>query len=240
MTRAEKWCPEAGSLEAPPRRHCEPSVPGVGCGGALKKLYYQKSASCRDDFEAKLRFRRKHMKRLGKVVLVSLIFPCLALAQQGGPSSNPVSDTLRQLLARNSKNLTAAAEAMPADKYSYHPTPEQMTYAHLMMHIAQSNTVLCSKISGMAAPADAQLKETDGKDKLVGALKDSFTYCTTALTNVDDSGLGASVALSATRTSTKAGTMITLAYDWADHYSAAAMYLRLNGILPPTAQPAPK
>jgi hypothetical protein len=24
---------------------------------------------------------------------------------------------------------------------------------------------------------------------------------------------------------------------WADHYGAAAMYLRLNGILPPTAQP---
>jgi hypothetical protein len=24
--------------------------------------------------------------------------------------------------------------------------------------------------------------------------------------------------------------------DWADHYSAAAIYLRLNGVLPPTAK----
>jgi hypothetical protein len=24
--------------------------------------------------------------------------------------------------------------------------------------------------------------------------------------------------------------------DWADHYGASAMYLRLNGILPPTAK----
>jgi uncharacterized damage-inducible protein DinB len=180
------------------------------------------------------------MKRLAEIAAVSLILPFVALAQQSGAGSSPVSDTLRQLLARNSKNLTAAAESMPAEKYSYHPTPEQITYAHLMMHIAQSNTLLCSKISGMAAPADAQLKETDGKDKLVGALKDSFTYCTTALANVDDSGLGASVTLFGNRQTTKAAAMISLANDWADHYSAAAMYLRLNGILPPTAQPPAK
>jgi hypothetical protein len=27
----------------------------------------------------------------------------------------------------------------------------------------------------------------------------------------------------------------TQGFDWADHYSAVAMYLRLNGLLPPTA-----
>jgi hypothetical protein len=31
--------------------------------------------------------------------------------------------------------------------------------------------------------------------------------------------------------------MITIANDWADHYSTAASYLRLNDILPPSAQP---
>src|SRR5437762_1785436 len=31
--------------------------------------------------------------------------------------------------------------------------------------------------------------------------------------------------------------LIALANGWADHYSAAATYLRLNGLLPPTAQP---
>jgi hypothetical protein len=35
----------------------------------------------------------------------------------------------------------------------------------------------------------------------------------------------------------RAAVLITLAMDWADHYSTAANYLRLNGILPPTAQP---
>jgi hypothetical protein len=30
--------------------------------------------------------------------------------------------------------------------------------------------------------------------------------------------------------------MILTAADWADHYSQAAIYLRLNGLLPPTAK----
>jgi len=34
--------------------------------------------------------------------------------------------------------------------------------------------------------------------------------------------------------------LIGLSDGWNDHYGAEAIYLRLNGILPPTAQPAPK
>jgi hypothetical protein len=32
-------------------------------------------------------------------------------------------------------------------------------------------------------------------------------------------------------------TIVILAADWADHYSMAASYLRLNDVLPPSAQP---
>jgi hypothetical protein len=30
---------------------------------------------------------------------------------------------------------------------------------------------------------------------------------------------------------------LIMASGWADHYAAAAQYLRLNGIVPPSAQP---
>ena len=36
---------------------------------------------------------------------------------------------------------------------------------------------------------------------------------------------------------TKAAAVIALTSGWADHYSAAAVYLRLNGLVPPTAKP---
>jgi hypothetical protein len=184
-------------------------------------------------------------------VAMALVALCLvaSLAQQGSaqsaptsltvsPVQNPVSEMLRQLLPRYAKNMIGAAQSMPADKYGYKPTPDQITFGHLVLHVAQSNVTLCSKI-GTTPPPQITATDADGKDKLVAAIQTSFDYCTEVLTKADDSNLGVSVQLSPTRSMTKAGVMITLAYDWADHYSAQAGYLRLNGILPPSAQPAP-
>jgi hypothetical protein len=55
---------------------------------------------------------------------------------------------------------------------------------------------------------------------------------------VNDSQLGDEVTMFGRPSGqSRAAMMIILAADWADHYSTAASYLRLNGILPPTAQP---
>ena len=35
---------------------------------------------------------------------------------------------------------------------------------------------------------------------------------------------------------TKGAAVLDLSADWADHYSQMASYLRLNGLLPPTAK----
>jgi len=179
------------------------------------------------------------MKRMFLVAICALLLPVAARAQ-GEPAANPVSASLRQSLTRYARNMVAAADAMPADKFSYHPTPDQMSYAHLIMHVAQSNTLLCSAISGTPAADLGQLADTDAKDKLVAAIKASFDYCSTALASVDDSKLGEQVKLFGTRTASRAQAMMTLAMDWADHYSAQAAYLRMNGILPPSVQGRPQ
>jgi len=81
------------------------------------------------------------------------------------------------------------------------------------------------------------LTESDGKEKLVAGLKASFDFCATALAKVDDAKLGDEVELFGGHKGPRAFALIALTNDWADHYSSAAMYLRLNGMLPPTAQP---
>jgi hypothetical protein len=169
------------------------------------------------------------------------ISPIAAIAQQApapatGLVVDPVATAVRSSLERQSKNLIAATDEMPADKYGYQPTPAQITFGHLVMHMANSNFHLCSMISGVDAPKLDELKETDGKDKLTGALKASFDFCTQSLAKVDDSKLGEVVFTRGTFTLTRASAMIALTNDLADHYSGAAMYLRLNGLLPPTAQ----
>jgi hypothetical protein len=153
------------------------------------------------------------------------------------PVANPVSSFVKQQLARYNKNMVAAAEAMPAEKYSFKPTLEMNTFAHLTMHIAEGNNLLCSQISGTPAPTSDKLAEGDPKDKLVAGLKTSFDFCATALANVDDSKLSEPMVLFGRVPSSRAGALMALSMGFADHYGQEAIYLRLSGILPPTAQP---
>lgn len=167
-------------------------------------------------------------------VIVMLLAAIAVFAQD----KSPVTSVVKEILPHQQKNLVAAVEEMPADKFGYKPTEQQMTFGHLVLHIIESNNYLCSKIGDMPeVKAPVPLKESDGKEKLVEALKGSFDFCTTALGKVDDSKLGDEVELFGGRKGLRAFALIALTNDWADHYSSAAMYLRLNGLLPPTAQP---
>ncbi|HKU24355.1 MAG TPA: DinB family protein [Candidatus Sulfotelmatobacter sp.] len=155
-----------------------------------------------------------------------------------GQEKNPITSAVKEILPRQEKNLVAAADAMPAEKYAYKPTEQQMTFGHLVLHVIESNNLLCSKVSETPqVKAPVPLKETDGKDKLGAALKASFEFCSTALGKMDDSKLGDEIELFGGRKGSRAFGLIALTNGWADHYSAAAIYLRLNGLLPPTAQP---
>jgi len=111
-----------------------------------------------------------------------------------------------------------------------------MSFAHLVMHIAESNNGLCAKIADVPAPKVDELKETDPKDKLLAAARASFDFCAASLANVDDSKLCDNVDFGRVQVPRAMGVFF-LVGGLADHYGAAAMYLRLNGILPPTAQP---
>jgi hypothetical protein len=152
---------------------------------------------------------------------------------------NPVTNGFRGIEARQAKNIVDAADAMPADKYGFKPTPAQMSFGDVVAHlIGEGNDYLCSAASGLKAPERGKFAGTDPKDKLVAGLKDSFQFCQTAAAGMQDAQLGDSTEFFGGHKVTRAiATLITVA-DWADHYSQMAIYLRLNGLLPPTAKKA--
>jgi DinB superfamily len=153
------------------------------------------------------------------------------------PAKDPIASSLRQLLARSQSNTVGAIEAMPADKFSYKPTADQMTFAHLVVHIIGFNNAICAKVADVPLPKVDEPKETDSKDQLVAAAKASYAFCSDALSKADDSKLGDKIDLFGGRQAPRGMAALILASGWADHYAAAAMYLRLNNILPPSAQP---
>ncbi|MBZ5697774.1 MAG: DinB family protein [Acidobacteriia bacterium] len=178
------------------------------------------------------------MKGLGMLALAALLLPIAAGAQDSAPMPNPITSMIKQQVVRYGHFQVAGAEAMPADKYSFKPTPEVRTFGQLLLHVAQFNNMICSRFTNTAAPDIKDLKDTDGKDKLVAAVKDSFDFCTAALNGLDDSTLGQPAGKLGPNNLSRGGAILILGEDWYDHYSAMAIYLRLNGILPPSAQPA--
>lgn len=164
-----------------------------------------------------------------KMMLLVALLPTLAWGQ------NPVSDGLREMMAGRAKNTIAAAEEMPADKYNFKPTSAQQPFEHWVSHAAQANYFLCSKLTDATAP-QAGVKEGDAKEKLIAALKKSFEYCSAQLPKLQDSKLGDEITVFGNRKMTKGATALELSADWADHYAQMATYLRLNGLLPPTAK----
>ncbi len=173
------------------------------------------------------------MKRLIWMAVICLAAPMAARSQ--GPAPNPVSTKLREILDDYSKFLVATGEVMPAEKYSYHPTPEQMTFGKSIDHVAEVNNFACSRISGVAAPEGAKLNETD-KAKLVEELKASMDLCKQAFSKLTDSNLGDMVPWFGGRKVARVSAALEVTNDLIDHYAALAVYLRLNGLLPPTAQ----
>jgi uncharacterized damage-inducible protein DinB len=166
--------------------------------------------------------------------ILSLLAPALLVPAGLSAQANPVSNVARAMIADLGKNLLAAARAMPADKYGYKPTPAQMTFGGLIAHIDGDNRITCAGIGGARPPAGQKLKPDAAKDSLVGALERSISFCNTALAHASDAGLGERISYYGQR-APRAAAMIGLIADWADHYGQQAMYLRLNGVLPPTA-----
>ncbi|HEX2778371.1 MAG TPA: DinB family protein [Gemmatimonadaceae bacterium] len=183
------------------------------------------------------------------ILLTSAIafLPALAAAQQTtsataapaaapAPVANPVATAFRENAKQVGKNLMAAADDMPADKFSFKPTPAQMSFGDIVLHLAQGNDFLCGTIGGQKAPQRTKLAATDSKDVLVARLKETFAFCDQVLATVDDTKLQEQLPMFGGRTMTRAAVMTLTTADWADHYSQSAIYMRINGLLPPTAK----
>ena len=171
------------------------------------------------------------------VIPALLLLAASAIAQTTwAQSKDPVSTALRDILPSRQKNTVAAVEAMPAEKFSYKPSADQMTFGRLVVHMAETNNLLCSKAAAVPAPKVEEAKEPDSKDKLVVALKASFDFCSDALAKMDDSKLEETTEGFGGKQVTRAWISLVLAGAWADHYAETAMYLRLNDVLPPSAK----
>ena len=189
--------------------------------------------------------------KFARALIFALVVPVglSAQATAGTPPTNPILTSFRGRILPLHRNLAQAFDSIPADKFSYKPTPAQLTIGYVAQHLTNDNYFFCNAFGDMKGTRTDEdtstpdsVKATWPKDKLVAKLKESFTFCETALGQLDDAKLGSMISVTAggqTRQIPLAGRVLGHALDLADHYSQIANYMRLNGLLPPTALPRP-
>ena len=125
------------------------------------------------------------------------------------------------------KNLEGSAEAMPADKYSFRLTADQMTFGEWLVHSIERNYTDCATLKGEPVP-EAQKQAASLKDKaeITKALKDSFAYCAAALERLDDAKV--------TSTPQMAYAFMHIAVHNNEIYGNIVGYMRSSGIVPPS------
>ena len=168
----------------------------------------------------------------------------------GNPQANPITTAFRTRTLGLQRNLAQAFDSIPEAKFSYKPTPAQLTIGYIAQHLASDNYFFCNNFGAMkgtiaakdTATADS-VKAKWPKDTLVSKLKASLKFCEDAFAQIDDAKLADQITLPGpngqTRNAARATMVLGHALDMADHYSQLANYMRLNNILPPSALPRP-
>ena len=149
-------------------------------------------------------------------------------AAQGPP--NPVMMQFVRFADIFGSRLVAAFEAIPEAQYSYQPTPTQQTVGYIAQHLEDANYGLCTRLGTAKRPVSAKdsladtIKARWPKDTLVARLKASIVFCDDVLER-----------LPALESPAVAYTLLAFETDLAEHYAQIASYMRMLGLVPPSA-----
>lgn len=168
------------------------------------------------------------------LLVVSLLSPAALAAQSSAGREAPdgVMVQFGRFAALFGSRLVEAFDSIPAARYDYRPTPSQQTVGYIAQHLEAANYSLCDRLGNAKHPATARdsladtLKARWPKDTLVARLEASLRFCYAAL---DRMGKLKSPA--------QASTLLAFETDLAEHCSQIAVYMRLLGMVPPSALP---
>jgi len=171
------------------------------------------------------------MRRL-LVPIIGLILPAAVAAQ--APATRGAPDGVILTFVRFAdvfgSRLVTAFDSIPADRYDYQPTPVQQTIGYIAQHLEDANYGLCERLGDLKHSRTAKdsladtVKARWPKDTLIARLKASLRFCDEAmerLPKLDSPALAA--------------TLLAFETDLAEHYAQLAVYMRLLGMVPPSA-----
>jgi len=151
------------------------------------------------------------------------------------------SKVLAEVMIQEDK-LTRLAQAIPADKFSWRPSPDVRSFSEVFLHISAANYNLY-KLVGTPPPSGIDLKNleksTTDKEKVIATLKDSFAHAKSAIKAMPDADLDKSLDWFGGK-NTERGVLLFIVRHTAEHLGQSIAYARFAGIVPPWTEDSQK
>ena len=164
------------------------------------------------------------------LVVVAAVVPSSLWAQAPAPS---LAKEMAASFQRASTEILDVAEAMPAEKYGYKPTPEISSFGEQLVHVAGITQRFIDTAKGTKTEAPHHAATT--KPEIMELLKKTFQNAQDAINPLTDAQLMEPVKFPfGDRTVTRATFWQGPLYQIRNHHGQLVVYLRMNGIVPPT------
>ena len=161
--------------------------------------------------------------------VVAAAVPSLLSAQTPAPS---LAKELAASFQRAATEILDVAEVMPAEKYGYKPTPEISSFGDQLVHVAGITQRFIDGAKGTKTEAHHGAM---AKPEVIGLLKQTFQSAQEMITPLTDAQLLEPVKFPfGDRTVTRATFWQGPLYQIRNHHGQLVVYLRMNGIVPPT------
>lgn len=175
------------------------------------------------------------MNRRLMLVLGSLwvVGPATAMAQVAPNTPIGFSTEILRQFDESMKKFIALAEAMPADKFGWSPSPGTLTVAKVYGHVARYNYLYPATSLGVPAPEgrDGDAAEDLGdKTRLVARLKESADHVRLAVQGLADPGKQTEQY---GRQVPQWSVLLQLVAHMNEHLGQSIAYARMNEIVPP-------
>jgi DinB family protein len=193
-----------------------------------------------------------------------LLLACLPAMAQQQPTSAELSrdETPAKAIMRTFEfqeyDVRSAAEAMPEDKWDFRPVQtgqfknekpqfgpaEVRTFAEQVKHVACSNFAFAAELDGSKPPEACDKggpSPAHTRAELLTYLRDSFAVLNKSLNAITVKNMFDPIHGPYATPNTRLGLAEICVWHAADHYGQMVLYLRMNGIVPPSSRnPPPK
>ena len=140
---------------------------------------------------------------------------------------------------RATTDIIDVAEAMPEEKYAYKPTPEIATFRDQLVHVAGIAQRFIDSVKGTKSEPEHPHKAMT-KAEVIGLLKQTLQTGQETLGSLTDAQLLEQVKFPfGDRMVTRFTFWLGPLYQVRNHHGQLVVYLRMNGIVPPTTARRP-